>query len=90
MTKSSAWGALVSQRTRSGFWKGEGTLSGFLGAAFLMDEALGEFSGKGLHRLYFFCISPVMAGAAACEAPALISSRAAAQAKRVGKRMMIS
>ena len=31
-----------------------------------------------------------MAGAAACEAPALISSRAAAQAKKVGKRMMIS
>ena len=59
--------------------EGEGALAGFLGAAFLMDEALGEFS-----------ISPVRAGAAACEAPALISSRAAAQAKRVGKRMMIS
>ena len=48
--------------------EGEGTLAGFLGAAFLMDEALGEFS----------------------EAPTLISSRAAAQAKRIGKRMMIS
>ena len=67
--------------------EGEGTLSGFLGAAFLMDEALGV---KDCIDSYFFCISPVMAGAAACEAPALISSRAAAQAKRVGKRMMIS
>ena len=34
--------------------EGEGALAGFLGAAFLMDEALGEFSGKGLHRLIFF------------------------------------
>ena len=70
--------------------EGEGALAGFLGAAFLMDEALVNSAVKDCIDSYFFCISPVMAGAAACEAPALISSRAAAQAKRVGKRMMIS
>ena len=72
--------------------EGEGALAGFLGAAFLMDRTRRWVNSavKDCIDSYFFCISPVMAGAAACEAPALISSRAAAQAKRVGKRMMIS
>lgn len=55
-----------------------------------MDEALGEFSGKGLHRLIFLLHLSRNGGSRRVRSAALISSRAAAQAKRIGKRMMIS
>ncbi len=37
-----------------GLLKGQRSLAGFFRTAFLMEEALGEISGKGLHGLVFF------------------------------------